>query len=213
MALFQRQPIELSQSLPYTLSINTKTVLVVGLGNPGKEYNLTRHNIGFYVLDDFAQTNEFPIFKDHPKFKGFVSEKTLGQTKVILLKPGTFMNNSGEALQAVASYHKVAPSEIICVYDELSIPFGQIRMRVGGQPAGHNGIKSLIQHIGHDFGRVRIGIKNKIADKADDSEFVLGKFTKTEQQHLKTLSQEAGAVITEFIYSNKLPHETRSIIL
>jgi len=213
MALFQRQPIELSQSLPYTLSLNTKTVLIVGLGNPGKEYSLTRHNIGFSVIDDFAQANEFPIFKEHTKFKGQTSEKTLGQTKVILLKPGTFMNNSGESVQAVASYHKIAPQDIICAYDELSIPFGQIRMRVGGQPAGHNGIKSLIQYIGHDFGRIRIGIKNQIYEKADDSEFVLGKFTKPEQQHLKTLSQEAGAVITEFIYSNKLPHETRSIIL
>jgi len=213
MALFQRQPIELSQSLPYTLSLNTKTVLVVGLGNPGKDYNLTRHNIGFYTLDDFAQSNEFPDFKEHSKFKGFTTEKVLGQTKVILLKPGTFMNNSGEAVQAVASYHKIAPQDIICVYDELSIPFGQIRMRVGGQSAGHNGIKSLIQHVGHNFGRVRIGIKNSITEKADDSDFVLGKFTKTEQQHLKTLSQETGAVITEFIYSNKLPHETRSIIL
>lgn len=213
MALFQRQPIELSQSLPYTLSLNTQTILVVGLGNPGKEYNLTRHNIGFYVLDDFAQDNEFPVFKDHSKFKGLVSEKTLGQTKVILLKPGTFMNNSGESVQSVASYHKVAPSEIICIYDELSIPFGQIRMRVGGQPAGHNGIKSLIQHIGHDFGRVRIGIKNELSEKANDSDFVLGKFTKTEQEHLKTLSNEACNVITEFIYSKKLPHDTRSIIL
>lgn len=213
MALFQRQPIELSLSLPYTLSLNTKTVLVVGLGNPGKQYNLTRHNVGFLTLEDFALANEFPAFSEHTKFKGQTAEKTLGQTKVILLKPGTYMNNSGEAVQAVASFHKIAPKDIICVYDELSIPFGQIRMRVGGQDAGHNGIKSLIQHIGHDFGRIRIGIKNNIAEKADDADFVLGKFTKTEQQHLKTLAQEAGNVITEFVYSNKLPHDTRKIIL
>lgn len=213
MALFQRQPIELSQSLPYTLSFNMKTVLIVGLGNPGTEYKQTRHNIGFAVIDDFAAKNEFPPFIKHVKFKGQTSEKTLGQTKVILLKPSTFMNESGQSVQSVASYHKIPPSEITTVYDELSIPFGQIRMRVGGQSAGHNGVKSLIQHIGTEFGRVRLGIRNDITSKADSSDFVLGKFSKEEQSHMQALINEANAVLTEFIYGNKLPHDTRSIVL
>ena len=211
MGLFQRQPVEIKQNLPYSLSYNLKTVLIVGLGNPGQEHNKTRHNIGWHVVDDFAAKNEFPAFQDHVKFKGFTTEKTIKQTKVILLKPGTYMNDSGQAVQAVASFHKIPPSDIVTVYDELSIPFGQIRTRVGGQSAGHNGVKSLIQHVGHDFGRIRIGIKNDISSKADASSFVLGKFTKIEQENLAALTNEASALLTEYIYGGSLPSDTRTI--
>ena len=213
MALFQRQPTEISQKLPYSLSLslNTKTILVVGLGNPGKQYELTRHNIGFRALDHFAKSSGFDDFQDKPKFKGLVTEKNLAQSKIILLKPTTFMNDSGQAVQQVANFYKIISSDIVCVYDELSIPFGQIRMRTGGESAGHNGVKSLIQTIGPNFGRVRIGINNDLVKKQTDADFVLSKFTTNEQTQLEALTKEVSVILTEFIYSGQLPHDTIKI--
>lgn len=213
MALFQRQPIQLSQNLPYSVSFATSTVLIVGLGNPGKEYDLTRHNVGFMAIDDFAESNDFSPWQDDKKFKGFVCEKTLGSTRVILLKPNTFMNLSGESAQALANYYRIDVPRIVAVHDELSIPFGQIRTRIGGQAAGHNGVKSLIQHLGKDFGRVRIGIQNDTTStKTDTSSFVLGKFSKIEQSYLADISGEVNGILTEYIFGNILPHDTRSIV-
>ncbi len=213
MALFQKKPIEISQPVQYSVSFNTKTVLIVGLGNPGLEYKNTRHNIGFVVLDAFAKNNDFPAFKDVPKFKGATTEKLLGQTKVILLKPNTYMNNSGEAVQSVANYLKIEPSQIVVVHDDLDINFGQIRMRSSGQSAGNNGVKSLIHHISQDFGRIRVGIADELSPKIDAADFVLGKFTRQQQEHMPDLVNEASNVITEFVYGGQLPHETRSIII
>jgi PTH1 family peptidyl-tRNA hydrolase len=212
MGLFARQPLELKQNLPYTLSFATATKLIVGLGNPGQEYNLTRHNLGFMVIDFFAKNNQFSPWQENKKFKGWVSEKTMGSYRVILFKPSTFMNLSGEAVQAIASFYHIELADIAVVHDELSISFGQIRSRIGGQAAGHNGIKSIIQHMGTDFGRFRIGIKNDLANKTDQSDFVLKKLSKDEQAVLPTLLNEVGGMLTEYIYSNELPHDTRKII-
>lgn len=212
MGLFAKQPIRLSQDLPYTITLATKIKMIIGLGNPGSEYDLTRHNIGFMVLDHFAENNNFGKWQISKKFKASICETNLGDTKVILLKPNTFMNLSGESAQLVAHFYDMASDQIIAVHDELSIPFGQIRTRVGGQSAGHNGIKSLIQHLGPDFGRVRIGIKNEISAKAEDSEFVLGKFNKKEQELLPELLVEASSILTEYVYGGQLPHDTRKIM-
>lgn len=208
MALFQRQPTEISRNLPYSLALDTKTILIVGLGNPGKKYDLTRHNVGFSALDKLAETNGFPEFQEKTKLKCHITEKTLAKSKVILIKPTTFMNDSGEAVRAVTNFYKIPPADIVCVYDELAIPFTQIRTRVGGESAGHNGVKSLIAHIGPDFGRVRIGVKNDLAEKIDDADFVLAKFTKDEQSKLNSIYKEATVVLTQFIYGGLLPHET-----
>ena len=213
MGLFQKQPINLKQNLPYSISINTGTVLIVGLGNPGKEYDLTRHNLGFMAVDSFATKNEFPEWSEEKKFKGLITSKNIGPVKVFLFKPTTFMNDSGQAVQALASFFRIDERRIVAVHDELAIPFGQIRNRVGGQAAGHNGIKSLIQHIGPNFGRIRIGIKNSLSAKKDTSDFVLSKFSKTEQQLLPELIGEVDAIMTEYIYGSELPLDTRKIIL
>lgn len=213
MALFQRQPINLKQNIPYSISYNSKTVLIIGLGNPGREYTKTRHNVGFASIDYFADNNSFAPWQNNKKLKGLVTESTLGSTRVILLKPTTYMNLSGEAAQAVASFYKIPLENIVSVYDELSIPFGQIRNRVGGQSAGHNGVKSLMQHLGASFGRVRIGIKNSFSQQADDSDFVLGKFTKDEQETMPLLFNEVSGVLTEFVYGGTLPNDTRKILL
>jgi PTH1 family peptidyl-tRNA hydrolase len=213
MGLFAKQPIRLSQDVPYTISLNTKIKLIIGLGNPGKEHEKTRHNLGFMVLDDFAKENNFEPFKENKKFKSQISEKNIGPIKVILIKPQTFMNLSGEPAQAISHYYNVKNDSIIAVHDELGIPFGQIRSRLGGQSAGHNGVKSLINHLGPEFGRVRMGIKNSDSPKSEDSDFVLGKFNPSEQKLLPNILKEANAILTEFIYGEKLPQDTRNILL
>lgn len=191
----------------------TKTILLVGLGNIGKEYEMTRHNIGFDVLDHFADNNDFPKWSTKKDLKAEITATNLGATRVILCKPTTFMNNSGEAMQAVQRFYKLTPADVTVVHDEIDIPFGQIRLRTGGGPAGHNGIKSIIAQGGQETGRIRIGIANEFSDQADSADFVLGKFTKDEQKHLPALRQEVNSILTEFIYGDKLPSETRTFIV
>jgi peptidyl-tRNA hydrolase, PTH1 family len=213
MGLFVREQNTGMEQPLYSVGLS-KTILIVGLGNPGKEYDLTRHNIGFYSLDHFAKTNDFPAWTNKKDLKAHLSAHNLGQTRVILCKPSTFVNNSGEAVQAVQRFYKLSDADTVVVHDEIDIPFGQIRLRVGGGHAGHNGIKSVIAQGSPDTGRVRVGIANDFSGQADSADFVLGKFTKEEQGHLPALAQEVNAILIEYIYSNtKLPTETRSFIL
>ena len=195
----------------YTIGAN-KTVLIIGLGNPGKDYTGTRHNIGFEVLDEFAKLNDFPGWLVKKDLKCQLATHTLGGNRVVLAKPTTFMNNSGEAAQAVQRFYRVYNRGTVAVYDELAIPFGQLRTRLGGSDAGHNGVKSLIQQIGDDFGRLRIGVGSEVSKKADAADFVLGKFNKKEQGSLNQIVRESNAIITEFIFGGQLSHETRAII-
>lgn len=210
MALLQKKPV-VGTSVPlYTVGAN-KNVLVIGLGNPGAEYKNTRHNIGFSVLDYFAEKNNFPAWINKKDLKCELTMANLGENRVILAKPTTFMNASGEAAQAVQHFYKIYNGATLVAYDELAIKFGSIRTRVGGESAGHNGIKSLIEHIDDDFCRLRIGIGNDITQKADATDFVLGKFTKEEQTALPEIMRETNAMITEYIFSGQLPHETRTV--
>src|SRR5690349_17483854 len=143
MALFQKKP-QVSSSLPYYTLGTEKSLLVIGLGNPGKKHDGTRHNIGFEVLDEFAKKNDFPIWSAKKDLKAELTSHVLAGTKIILCKPSTYMNLSGEAAGAVQRFYKLANSQTLVVYDELAIPFGQLRTRRGGADAGHNGVKSLI---------------------------------------------------------------------
>lgn len=211
MALFQKKPQPTDQIPLYTIGSN-KTALVIGLGNPEAEYNGTRHNIGFVALDYFAQKNDFPAWMSKKDLKCELSVHTLGDTRVILCKPTTYMNLSGEAAQAVQHFYKVYNQQTLAVYDELAIKFGQLRTRAGGSDAGHNGVKSLIQHLGEDFSRLRLGIGNEISEKADAADFVLGKFTKEEQGDLDKILREANSLINEFIFGGSLPPETRNVL-
>jgi len=211
MALFQKKPQVQSGAPLYTIGAN-KTVLIVGLGNPGSEYGNTRHNIGFAIIDEFADKNDFPSWVVKKDLKCRLTSANLGETRVVLCKPETFMNNSGEAAQAVQRFYRVYNNGTLAIYDELAIPFGSLRSRLGGSDAGHNGIKSLIQHIGDDFGRLRVGIGSEVSKKADAADFVLGKFTKSEQGNLSQIIREANAMITEYIFSGELPHDTRNVL-
>jgi PTH1 family peptidyl-tRNA hydrolase len=210
MALFQRRP-EVGQAVQlYTLGQNQQ-LLIVGLGNPGKEYDGTRHNIGFAAIDEFVKANDFGPWIHKKDLRCEMTSARLGSTQVIAVKPTTFMNLSGEAVQAVAHFYKIPAERILAIYDEIDIEFGQIRLRTGGSSAGHNGVKSLIQHIGEGFGRIRIGVGPKLPEQIDSADFVLAKFSSEQQTLAKNLTRETTAILSEYVYGDgKLPTETRS---
>ena len=212
MALFQKRP-QLSDPIQYTtLSLN-KTLLIVGLGNPGEEYAHTRHNVGFMCLDDFAAKNDFQPWIAKKDLKCELSQATLGDTRVLLVKPQTFMNLSGEAVQAVQHFYKLGNEQTVVVHDELDVHFGQIRMRTGGSAAGNNGVKSVSQHIGEAYARVRIGIGPKKPEQMDTADFVLQDFSKAEQEKLPALLREVNALLSEYAYGAGFTPETRSFLV
>ena len=213
MAFLQRRP-QVSNPVNYvTVGLN-KTVLLVGLGNPGAKYVDTRHNIGFTCLDSFQQANsDMSPWMEKKDLKCLFSSGQLGQARVIAIKPTTFMNLSGEAVHAVMSFYKIPLEQVVAVYDELDVDFGHIRTRVGGGSAGHNGVKSIIETEGEEFGRIRIGIGPKPHAEMDSADFVLQKFTKKELEHLPALTREVNAILSEYVYGSELLHETRSFLL
>jgi PTH1 family peptidyl-tRNA hydrolase len=130
--------------------------LFVGLGNPGTKYALNRHNIGFMAVDEIARRHGFAPWRR--RFQGVTSEGTLDREKVVLLLPGTFMNESGRAVQEAANFFKLAAGDIVVFQDELELPPAKVRVKIGGGIAGHNGLRSISAHIGNDYRRVRLGI-------------------------------------------------------
>jgi peptidyl-tRNA hydrolase, PTH1 family len=212
MAFFQKKPQIGDSKTFFTIGLN-KTVLIVGLGNIGNEYDGTRHNIGFAAVDRFAQDHDFTGWTNKRDLKCHLATTQLGDTKVIIIKPTTLMNLSGEAVQAVVHFYKISQENIVVVHDELDVPFGQIRTRVGGGSAGHNGIKSVTAAVGEQYGRVRIGIGPKTHEQMDSADFVLAKFSAEQETQLKNLTREASAILSEYAYSGQLPHETRSFIV
>ncbi len=212
MGLFQRRENAGDHMPLYSLGQN-KSVLIVGLGNMGKEYVDTRHNIGFAAVDALASSQDFDGWTVKKDLKCQIASGTVADTRVTLVKPTTMMNLSGEAVQAVANFYKIQPSHIVVVHDELDVAFGQIRTRIGGSSAGNNGIKSVTQHMGPDYGRVRIGIGPKKPAQMDSADFVLAKFSEEDQKQMKNLLQEATAILSEYIHAGQLPAETRSFIV
>ena len=156
--------------------------LIVGLGNPGDKYKGNRHNVGFMVADKIASDNMFPNFKS--KFNGEISEGRIGGQKVALLKPQTFMNESGISVRKASDFYKIPPEKIIVFYDELDLVPSKIKIKQGGGSGGHNGIKSMDAHLGDkDYFRVRIGIGHP-GDRNRVSGYVLSDFSKEEQKWL-----------------------------
>lgn len=213
MALFIRQPQAGPSIQLYTIGQH-KTILLVGLGNIGTEYLGTRHNVGFHCIDAFvAATTEMSDWVEKKDLKSYLSSGRMGEARVIAIKPTTLMNLSGQAVQAVSSFYKVSTAYTVVVHDELDIDFGQIRLRIGGTAAGHNGIKSVSQAVGEEYGRIRIGIGPKRPEQMDSAAFVLQKFDRSEQAQLPNLTREVTAILTEYIYSGQLPHDTRSFLI
>lgn len=157
--------------------------LIVGLGNPGKKYENTRHNIGFMFLDYYAMRLNL-TFTTKANYQ--IAETNINGEKVLLLKPQTFMNLSGEAVQSVCKFYKIDPSEIIVVYDDLDMDFGKLRVKDNSSAGGHNGIKNIINHLHtQQFMRIKVGINN--SNKKDVKSFVLSKFSKSEIDELNNL--------------------------
>lgn len=216
MSWLQKRPQLSNPTLFFNLK-NESTKLIVGLGNIGKEYVGTRHNIGFDCLEDFkSKYEEFDThWLEKKELNTLLSSGIINSTKVILIKPTTLMNNSGISVNAVSKYYKINPENILVVHDELDIEFGYIRTKVGGSSAGHNGVQSIIEHLKtENFSRLRIGIQNKQADKMSASDFVLAKFNEEEVDKLGPLKKECSSVISEFIFgSGPIITETRNFLL
>ena len=158
--------------------------IIVGLGNIGKQYEKTRHNAGFLAIDYIAESLGVKI--DRVKFHSTVAEATIGGVRVLLMKPTTLMNNSGVAAGEAASFYKVSPEQVLILHDEISFDPGVIRIRRKGSAGGHNGLKSIIAHLGsEDFPRIKIGVGKKPSPEYDLVDFVLGKFPEAD---LKAIS-------------------------
>lgn len=154
--------------------------LIVGLGNPGKQYEHTRHNIGFDVIDHLSA--HLQISLNESKHKGIYGSGYVRGEKVFLLKPLTYMNLSGESVRPLMDYYDIALEDLIVIYDDLDLPVGKIRLRQKGSAGGHNGIKSLIAHLGsQEFNRIRVGV-NRPSNGQAISDYVLSRFLKEEQE-------------------------------
>jgi len=160
-------------------------LLFVGLGNPTPNSQNNRHNIGFKVVD--AINKEFGLSKQKPKFKGLLTTGNIGEKKIYVIKPLTFMNNSGICIRELLEYFKIEAEDVIVFHDDLDVEFGKIKVKFGGSSAGHNGIASIDKFIGKDYSRVRIGI-GKPENKVSASDYVLNDFTEDEQKHLEKIT-------------------------
>lgn len=159
-------------------------LLLVGLGNPGPKYEKNRHNVGFLAVDAIARRRSFSPWSK--KFQGLVAEGRLNDEKVLLLKPQTFMNLSGQSVGEAMRFHKIPASDVVVLYDELDLAPGKVRVKVGGGAGGHNGIRSMDAHCGKDYRRVRIGIGHP-GVKEMVMPHVLGDFSKADQVWLDPL--------------------------
>jgi PTH1 family peptidyl-tRNA hydrolase len=167
--------------------------LIVGLGNPGREYEATRHNAGFWWVDELARKHSVS-FKAESKFHGQVARAALHGHEVHLLKPQTFMNVSGRAVGAVAQFYKIEPAQILVVHDELDLPPGSAKLKLGGGHGGHNGLKDIIAHLGtKEFWRMRVGIGHP-GERAEVVNYVLNAPRKEEQVLIEEAMQHAQEV-------------------
>jgi PTH1 family peptidyl-tRNA hydrolase len=210
MALFMKKNEVGSHAPLYNVSAQ-HILMVVGLGNIGPEYDGTRHNIGFEAIDYCAAQYDAPwaLKKD---LKAYVASTVMGSTRVLFVKPTTFMNLSGEAVQAVAHFYKVPQKDMLIVHDELDIDFGRIRTSNDGSHAGNNGIKSIISVFGEQFSRLRIGIGPKTPAQIDAADFVLGTFTTAQQKDLPLIIKEVASMVADRSAGSELLVETRTVL-
>jgi peptidyl-tRNA hydrolase, PTH1 family len=175
----------------------TPLKIIVGLGNPGPEHLLTRHNAGFWFVDGLA-AQLGGRFRSHNRFQGEICRAQLGDRELTLLKPMTYMNRCGLSIRALSDYLKVSPSEILVAHDELDLPVGDVRFKLGGGPGGHNGVRDVITHLGADFWRLRIGVGHP-GDKSEVIDYVLRRAPKAEEEQILACVQEALETLPVFI--------------
>lgn len=182
--------------------------LIVGLGNPGREYEDTRHNVGFDALDAIAAAAKADAFRD--KFSAVYARGRIDGEDVVLLKPQTYMNLSGQSVQPAAAFFKVAPENVIALHDELDLPFADVRLKKGGGHAGHNGLRDIIARMGPEFVRVRLGIgKPPPGFKGDTADYVLGRFDAVERAMLPDVVKKAVQMVTDVITLGTTPAMNR----
>ena len=174
--------------------------LFVGLGNPGENYCKNRHNIGFMAIDAIVNRHRGSSWRK--KFQGLATEVTLNREKLIFLKPSTFMNLSGQSVSEASRFYKLKSSEICVFHDELDLPFMKIKTKIGGGHAGHNGLRSIQQHLGPDYFRVRIGVGHP-GDKAKVASYVLNNFPKNNEVELKFLLDAVADGFPHLLEANK----------
>lgn len=168
--------------------------LLVCLGNPGEKYENTRHNAGFMVADEIGARRNLPI--QRLKFKALTNLFTISGEKVLVMKPVTYMNLSGEAVRPAADFYKIPPERILVVSDDTALPAGRLRIRKGGSAGGHNGLKSIIQHLGTDqFPRLRVGVGEKPHPDYDMADWVLGRFTGEDRARMDQAVERAADAI------------------
>ena len=158
--------------------------LVVGLGNPGSQYKDTRHNVGFMAADLISSRYKFSPFKE--KFDGLIAEGQIGSEKVFLLKPQTFMNESGRSVVKAAFFYKILPENVIVIHDDMDLSLGQLKAKIGGGSGGHNGLKSIDANISHAYNRIRIGVGHPSQKGPDVIDYVLGHFSNEDKKKLES---------------------------
>lgn len=162
--------------------------LIVGLGNPGREYETTRHNFGFLTLDKII--DDYHFSNQGKKFKSEVFSGEINGQKILALKPQTFMNRSGGAVIEAANFYKIAPSNIIVLHDDVDLEFGRLKVKIGGGHGGHNGLRSIDEVIGKDYVRIRLGVGRPANKEFDTADYVLGKFLKEEMSQLEKINEK-----------------------
>jgi PTH1 family peptidyl-tRNA hydrolase len=181
------------------LDSTNQKYLIAGLGNPGREFKGNRHNIGFMVVDRLAE--KYGIRLGRVQQKAITGEGRIKERPVILVKPQTFMNRSGDSVGPLASYYKVPLEHVLVIYDEIDLPFGTLRLRSKGGSGGHNGMKSVIQHLGQDFPRMRLGV-GRSSGRMPPAAHVLRDFDKDEQLVLLELLDQAVETVETFLVEN-----------
>lgn len=176
--------------------------LVVGLGNPGKEYANTRHNAGFMAADEISRRFSFSAFRE--KFDGLVAEGNIGGEKVLLLKPQTYMNLSGNSVVKAAFFYKILPQNVIVIHDDMDLKLGQIKAKCGGSSGGHNGIKSIDSQISPNYNRIRIGVGHPAHQQNQVIDYVLSSFGREEKEILNQ-SIDTVADLIDILIKNGLP--------
>lgn len=173
--------------------------LIVGLGNPGENYKMTRHNAGFIYVDEYLKENGFRSRDYKNKFKGEIAELNKLGKKALFLKPLTFMNLSGESVREAVNFYKLDPAhDLFVIYDDMDLELGRIKIRKNGRPGGHNGIKSIISHVGPEFIRIKCGI-GRPGGRTDVVNYVLGKLTDEEKEVLKENRERINSLIDDII--------------
>jgi PTH1 family peptidyl-tRNA hydrolase len=175
--------------------------LIVGLGNPGEKFEKTRHNLGFRVIDELHQNLEFSSWNLAKKFNTLISENMLKGKKIILAKPQTFMNSSGQVVKALVDYYKIKSPDILIIHDDIDLPLGEIRLQKSRGSAGHKGVQSIIDALGtKDFARLRIGIRPNLDQKTETEKFVLEKFTNEEEKIIQQTLKKATEKISVALF-------------